>query len=71
MSAGDVRMAAMPKTPAPYLAAAIESLMKIRDDRPSTSEELEANQLLWDVIANRLDPLEARLLSLADQLTAG
>ncbi|SNT15876.1 HepT-like ribonuclease domain-containing protein [Rhodococcoides kyotonense] len=116
----------MPKTPAPYLAAAIEALTKIRSARPSSAVELETNHLLWDatlmrvqvageylskvrdnfpeyysehqddswhklialrniishaysdidpiimwdVISNRLDPLNVRLLSLADELAA-
>lgn len=38
----------MSKTPAPYLAAAIESLVKIRGSRPSSVEEFVSDSLLWD-----------------------
>ncbi|MFZ2526417.1 MAG: hypothetical protein WAX14_02005 [Rhodococcus sp. (in: high G+C Gram-positive bacteria)] len=38
----------MSKTPAPFLAAAIESLVKIQGTRPGSVEEFVSNSLLWD-----------------------
>jgi uncharacterized protein with HEPN domain len=38
----------MSKTPAPYLAAAIEALAKIQGSRPTSVEAFVSDSLLWD-----------------------
>lgn len=57
----------MSKTPAPYLAAAIESLTRIRDDRPASVADLVGNRLLWDGTLMRVQVAGEYLSKIRDQ----
>lgn len=44
----------MSKTPTPYLAAAAESLSKIKADLPSSIDSFVSDSLLWDATLMRI-----------------